>query len=142
MFLILKHFLQPIVEVFSLLAIATSYIGFVLGLSDFLADCKWFISHFSILISHVYDLYAFLWCKLLLCGLVYMAYWRKWGTIYLDYCLIYCVILRWAFLVSRHEWTTFLDYCLISYVILIYCVIGFLVSRLECFFFFLMKPPF
>ncbi|XP_061344695.1 uncharacterized protein LOC133290604 isoform X1 [Gastrolobium bilobum] len=28
----------PIVEVFSLLAIATSYIGFVLGLSDFLAD--------------------------------------------------------------------------------------------------------
>ncbi|XP_022932959.1 uncharacterized protein LOC111439555 isoform X3 [Cucurbita moschata] len=30
----------PIVEVFSLLAIATSYIGFVLGLSDFLADCK------------------------------------------------------------------------------------------------------
>ncbi|TYH53873.1 hypothetical protein E1A91_D09G125300v1 [Gossypium mustelinum] len=28
----------PIIEVFSLLAIATSYIGFVLGLSDFLAD--------------------------------------------------------------------------------------------------------
>ncbi|KAF6149459.1 hypothetical protein GIB67_016997 [Kingdonia uniflora] len=28
----------PIVEVFSLLAIATSYIGFVLGLTDFLAD--------------------------------------------------------------------------------------------------------
>uniref|UniRef100_A0A7N0V0Q0 Tyrosine-specific transport protein n=2 Tax=Kalanchoe fedtschenkoi TaxID=63787 RepID=A0A7N0V0Q0_KALFE len=28
----------PIVQVFSLLAIATSYIGFVLGLSDFLAD--------------------------------------------------------------------------------------------------------
>ncbi|GER55021.1 tyrosine-specific transport protein [Striga asiatica] len=28
----------PIVDVFSLLAIATSYIGFVLGLSDFLAD--------------------------------------------------------------------------------------------------------
>ncbi|KAL5583007.1 hypothetical protein UlMin_015449 [Ulmus minor] len=28
----------PIVEVFSLLAIATSYIGFVLGLSDFLSD--------------------------------------------------------------------------------------------------------
>ncbi|KAE8705744.1 F11F12.5 protein [Hibiscus syriacus] len=28
----------PIVEVFSLLAIATSYIGFILGLSDFLAD--------------------------------------------------------------------------------------------------------
>lgn len=28
----------PIVEVFSLLAIATSYIGFVLGLADFLAD--------------------------------------------------------------------------------------------------------
>lgn len=28
----------PIVEVFSFLAIATSYIGFVLGLSDFLAD--------------------------------------------------------------------------------------------------------
>ncbi|XP_038681400.1 tyrosine-specific transport protein [Tripterygium wilfordii] len=28
----------PIVEVFSVLAIATSYIGFVLGLSDFLAD--------------------------------------------------------------------------------------------------------
>lgn len=32
--------MQPIVEVFSVLAIATSYIGFVLGLSDFLADCK------------------------------------------------------------------------------------------------------
>ncbi|XP_062082472.1 uncharacterized protein LOC133788863 isoform X2 [Humulus lupulus] len=30
----------PIVEAFSLLAIATSYIGFVLGLSDFLADRK------------------------------------------------------------------------------------------------------
>ncbi|KAL4282744.1 hypothetical protein GQ457_16G007110 [Hibiscus cannabinus] len=30
----------PIVEGFSLLAIATSYIGFVLGLSDFLADCE------------------------------------------------------------------------------------------------------
>ncbi|XP_038999038.1 LOW QUALITY PROTEIN: tryptophan-specific transport protein-like [Hibiscus syriacus] len=30
----------PIVEVFSLLAIATSYIGFILGLSDFLADCE------------------------------------------------------------------------------------------------------
>ncbi|XP_052180240.1 uncharacterized protein LOC127793536 isoform X2 [Diospyros lotus] len=29
----------PIIEVFSLLAIATSYIGFVLGLVDFLADC-------------------------------------------------------------------------------------------------------
>ncbi|XVE79031.1 hypothetical protein DITRI_Ditri14bG0025300 [Diplodiscus trichospermus] len=28
----------PIIEVFSLLAIATSYIGFILGLSDFLAD--------------------------------------------------------------------------------------------------------
>ncbi|KAK4753723.1 hypothetical protein SAY87_001827 [Trapa incisa] len=28
----------PIIEVFSLIAIATSYIGFVLGLSDFLAD--------------------------------------------------------------------------------------------------------
>ncbi|MCO5573123.1 hypothetical protein L7F22_026888 [Adiantum nelumboides] len=28
----------PIIEVFSLLAIATSYIGFVLGLADFLAD--------------------------------------------------------------------------------------------------------
>lgn len=28
----------PIIEVFSFLAIATSYIGFVLGLSDFLAD--------------------------------------------------------------------------------------------------------
>lgn len=39
--LILTNFLQPIVEVFSLLAIATSYIGFVLGLSDFLADCKY-----------------------------------------------------------------------------------------------------
>lgn len=34
--------LQPIVEVFSLLAIATSYIGFVLGLTDFLADCEFF----------------------------------------------------------------------------------------------------
>ncbi|KAL3850205.1 hypothetical protein ACJIZ3_012087 [Penstemon smallii] len=30
----------PIVDVFSVLAIATSYIGFVLGLSDFLADCN------------------------------------------------------------------------------------------------------
>ncbi|KAL3621919.1 hypothetical protein CASFOL_034115 [Castilleja foliolosa] len=30
----------PIVDVFSVLAISTSYIGFVLGLSDFLADCK------------------------------------------------------------------------------------------------------
>ncbi|KAF3454093.1 hypothetical protein FNV43_RR04540 [Rhamnella rubrinervis] len=30
--------IEPIVDVFSLLAIATSYIGFVLGLSDFLAD--------------------------------------------------------------------------------------------------------
>jgi tyrosine-specific transport protein len=33
--------LQPIVEAFSFLAIATSYIGFVLGISDFLADCKY-----------------------------------------------------------------------------------------------------
>ncbi len=33
--------LQPIIQLFSLLAIATSYIGFVLGLADFLADCKW-----------------------------------------------------------------------------------------------------
>ena len=32
--------LQPIVEAFSFLAIGTSYIGFVLGLSDFIADCK------------------------------------------------------------------------------------------------------
>ncbi|XP_028803901.1 uncharacterized protein LOC114758972 isoform X2 [Neltuma alba] len=34
----------PIVEAFSLLAIATSYIGFVLGLSDFLADLLQFPS--------------------------------------------------------------------------------------------------
>lgn len=32
---------QPIIEVFSFLAIATSYIGFILGLTDFLADCEW-----------------------------------------------------------------------------------------------------
>lgn len=32
--------MQPIVEVFSFLAIATSYIGFVLGLFDFVSDCK------------------------------------------------------------------------------------------------------
>lgn len=38
--------LQPIVDTFSLLAIATSYIGFVLGLSDFMADCEWFLSSF------------------------------------------------------------------------------------------------
>ena len=30
---------QPVIEVFSLLAISTSYIGFVLGLADFLSDC-------------------------------------------------------------------------------------------------------
>jgi len=34
--------MQPIVEAFSLLAIGTSYIGFILGLADFLADCKYF----------------------------------------------------------------------------------------------------
>lgn len=32
--------LQPTIEVFSLFAVATSYIGFTLGLSDFLCDCK------------------------------------------------------------------------------------------------------
>ncbi|KAK2971925.1 hypothetical protein RJ640_011706, partial [Escallonia rubra] len=37
-FLVMNIILQPIIEVFSLLAIATSYIGFVLGLADFLAD--------------------------------------------------------------------------------------------------------
>jgi tyrosine-specific transport protein len=30
----------PTIEVFSLFAVATSYIGFTLGLSDFLCDCK------------------------------------------------------------------------------------------------------
>lgn len=33
-------FRQPTVELFSFLAVATSFIGFVLGLSDFLYDCK------------------------------------------------------------------------------------------------------
>lgn len=37
----------PIVDVFSLLAIATSYIGIVLGLADFLADSE---RHISIII--------------------------------------------------------------------------------------------
>lgn len=41
---------QPIVQVFSLLAIATSYIGFVLGLADFLADCEW-VSRFLLLLA-------------------------------------------------------------------------------------------
>lgn len=31
---------QGTVQVFSFFAIATSYIGFVLGLTDFLSDCK------------------------------------------------------------------------------------------------------
>lgn len=35
-----SNLMQPIVEAFSFLAIATSYIGFVLGLSDFISDCK------------------------------------------------------------------------------------------------------
>ncbi|XP_019066771.2 uncharacterized protein [Solanum lycopersicum] len=39
----------PIVDIFSLLAIATSYIGFVLGLSDFLAD------YFTALYNLVWD---------------------------------------------------------------------------------------
>lgn len=45
-FVALNLILQPIVEVFSLLAIATSYIGFVLGLTDFLADCMYYIFQF------------------------------------------------------------------------------------------------
>lgn len=44
------HVLQPIVDVFSFLAIATSYIGFVLGLSDFVADCKYFPSLLLVLL--------------------------------------------------------------------------------------------
>jgi hypothetical protein len=42
-FLYLQQFFlvcQPTIEVFSLLAISTSYIGFVLGLADFLSDCR------------------------------------------------------------------------------------------------------
>ncbi|NTV41563.1 MAG: hypothetical protein HGA61_04825 [Candidatus Moranbacteria bacterium] len=35
-----RDFLQPMIEVFLVLAIATSFIGFVLGVADFLADCK------------------------------------------------------------------------------------------------------
>jgi hypothetical protein len=43
--------LQPIVEAFSFLAIGTSYIGFILGLSDFLADCKYLWSIAIIFLS-------------------------------------------------------------------------------------------
>lgn len=39
----ISSILQPIVEVFSFLAIATSYIGFILGLTDFVADCKLYL---------------------------------------------------------------------------------------------------
>ena len=44
---------QPIIEIFSLLAISTSYIGFVLGLADFLSDCMF---SFAICRAHHIDI--------------------------------------------------------------------------------------